>query len=68
MTKRLYRSRAERKIWGVCGGIAKRFGIDPELVRFIAVLTLFFAFIGVLIYATLGWAIPLETGVKEKEE
>jgi len=68
MEKRICRSRAERKIWGVCGGIAKRFGIDPKLVRFIAVLTLFLAFVGVLIYTMMTLAIPLETGVKEKEE
>lgn len=40
MTKRLYRSRADRKIAGVCGGIAEYFGIDPTIVRVIAVLLL----------------------------
>ena len=60
MTKRLYRSRAERKIWGVCGGIAKYFDVDPTLIRLIAVLTLFFAFTGVLVYIILAIIIPLE--------
>ena len=32
-TKRLYRSRKERMICGVCGGVAEYFGIDPTLVR-----------------------------------
>ncbi|MDD6677992.1 MAG: PspC domain-containing protein [Firmicutes bacterium] len=33
MNKRLYRSRENRMIGGVCGGIAEFFGIDPTLVR-----------------------------------
>ena len=38
--KRLYRSRTDRKIAGVCGGIAEYFNIDPVIVRVIAVLLL----------------------------
>jgi phage shock protein C len=60
MKKRLYRSRDERIIWGVCGGIAKYFDVDPTLVRLIAVLTLFFAFTGILIYLILTIIMPLE--------
>lgn len=40
MTKRLYRSRKDRKIAGVCGGIAEYFNIDPTIVRVVAVLLL----------------------------
>lgn len=40
MTKRLYRSHKDRKIAGVCAGIAQYFGIDPTVVRVIAVLLL----------------------------
>ena len=29
MEKKLYRSRSDRMIWGVCGGLAKYFDIDP---------------------------------------
>jgi|GEM_PF-134542 len=36
----LYRSRGDRMIAGVCGGIADYFGVDPTLVRLIAVLLL----------------------------
>ncbi len=40
MEKKLYRSN-ERKVFGVCGGIAEYFGIDPLIVRVIwAVMTL----------------------------
>lgn len=40
MIKRLYRSRKNRMIAGVCGGIAEYFNIDPTIVRVIAVLLL----------------------------
>lgn len=38
--KRLYRSRRDRKIAGVCAGIAAYLGIDPVVVRVIAFLML----------------------------
>ena len=58
--KRLYRSRDERKIWGVCGGIAKYFDLDPTIIRLIAVLSLFFACTGILVYIILAIVMPLE--------
>jgi phage shock protein C len=35
--KRLYRSKDDRMVAGVCGGIAEYFGIDPTLVRLLFV-------------------------------
>lgn len=58
--KRLYRSRDERMIWGVCGGIAKYFDVDPTIVRLIAVLTLLFGLTGALAYLVLAIVMPLE--------
>jgi phage shock protein PspC (stress-responsive transcriptional regulator) len=40
MTKRLYRSQTDRKIAGVCGGLAEFFNIDPVIVRVVAVILL----------------------------
>ena len=40
--KKLYRASIDKKICGVCGGIAHYFGVDSTLVRLIAVV-LFFA-------------------------
>lgn len=40
MERRLYRSKSDRMIWGVCGGLAKYFDMDPTIVRVIAVLLL----------------------------
>ena len=38
--KRLYRSTTDKKIAGICGGIAEYFGIDATIVRIIAVILL----------------------------
>ncbi len=35
--KRIYRSRTDKKIFGVCGGIGEAYDIDPTLIRIIAV-------------------------------
>lgn len=40
MAKRLYRSRTDKVIAGVCGGIAEYFNIDPVIIRIIAILLL----------------------------
>lgn len=40
MTKKLYRSKKDRMIAGVCGGLAEYFNIDPVIVRLVAVLLL----------------------------
>lgn len=59
--KRLYRSRDERLIAGVAGGLANYFNIDPTLVRlaFVA-LTLAGSGSGLLAYLILLILMPLE--------
>jgi phage shock protein C len=54
--KRLYLSRTDRKIAGVCGGIAQYLDIDPTLVRLIWVATLFFVGGGLLAYL-IAWIV-----------
>ena len=58
--KRLIRSRKERMIAGVCGGLAEYFNMDPTLVRIIYVLVsiLSIAFPGILVYIVLWLIIP----------
>ncbi len=60
MENRLYRSRSDRMIWGVCGGLAEYFGIDPTIVRIIAVLLAFANGAGILAYIILAIVVPLE--------
>lgn len=40
-TRRLYRSRIDRQIGGVCGGLAEYFNIDPTIIRLLFVLGFF---------------------------
>ncbi len=58
--KKLYRSRKDRKIWGVCGGFANYLGIDPTLVRVIATVLIILSGMGVLVYILVAFIIPLE--------
>ena len=48
--KRLYKSRRNKVIDGVCGGVAEYFDVDPVLIRIIFVLFFFFGGSGLLAY------------------
>ena len=60
--KRLVRSRTQKMIAGVCGGVAEYFDMDPTVVRVIYVILsiLSVAFPGLLIYLLLVFVIPNE--------
>jgi phage shock protein C len=63
--KRLYRSRHDRMIAGVCGGLAEYFEIDPSIVRLLFVGGLFVGAPGVLpAYLVMALVVP-ETPVDE---
>ena len=68
VTKKLYRSRKDRIIGGVCGGVAEYFNIDPVLVRIIAVLTILINGIGVIAYIIAWIIIPQEPDQKPEKE
>jgi len=58
--KKLYRSRKEKIIAGVCGGLAEYFGIDPTWVRLFFVF-FFLAFGSALVLYIILWILmPLE--------
>lgn len=59
MDKKLYRSRKDQIIGGVCGGIAEYFGIDPTIVRLAFVLFAFIEGAGVIAYI-IAWIIVPE--------
>ena len=62
MTKRLYRSTTDRKIAGVCGGLAEYFNIDPVIIRIIAVVLLLPGGLpGVVPYLILWIIVPEDT-------
>lgn len=58
--KRLYRSRTDRMIGGVCGGLADFFNIDPTIVRLIFVLLLLTGSAGFWIYIIMLIVVPEE--------
>jgi phage shock protein C len=60
MQKRLYRNRSKRVLFGVCGGLAEYFNIDPTIMRLIFIITLFFGGLGILAYLILALITPLE--------
>ena len=58
--KKLYKSRSQRMIAGVCGGIGEYFSIDPTLVRlgFVALSAIFGG--GIIAYIVAAIIIPEE--------
>ncbi len=60
MAKKLYRSRTDRKIWGVCGGLAKHFDKDPTIIRVIFAVSLLFGTLGLWVYIIMAIIVPQE--------
>jgi phage shock protein C len=60
MTKRLFRLKNDKVLFGVCSGIATYFGIDPVIVRLLWVLFAFCGGAGVLAYIVAAIIMPLE--------
>jgi phage shock protein PspC (stress-responsive transcriptional regulator) len=59
-SKKLYRSRKDKMIGGVAGGLAEYFEIDATLVRIIFVVTLFIGGGGFLAYLIMWIVVPEE--------
>ncbi len=59
MEKKLYRSRKDKMLCGVCGGLGKYLGLDPTIVRLIAVL-IGLSGTGVVAYLVCAVIIPEE--------
>jgi phage shock protein C len=58
MTKRLYRSRKQRVLAGVCGGLGEYFDVDPVFVRILTVILTFAHGIGLIAYLVAWIAMP----------
>lgn len=57
--KRLYLSKTDKKIMGVCGGLAEYLNVDPTLIRLIAVVLIFVTGGGAIIaYLIIGVIVP----------
>ena len=59
-TRRLYRSRTDRKLAGVCGGLAQYFNIDATLIRVLFVLLAVLGGSGLVLYLAMWIIVPKE--------
>ncbi len=57
-TRKLYRSRSDRKLAGVCGGLAEFFSLDPTLIRVLFVVLALAGGSGIVIYLAMWIMVP----------
>ena len=58
MNKKLYKSNTDKKVDGVCAGIAEYFNIDPTLIRVAWILLALFVGSGLLAYIICAIVMP----------
>ena len=59
-TRKLYRSKTNRQLAGVCGGLAEHFNLDATLIRVLFVLLAVLGGSGVVLYIALWIIVPRE--------
>lgn len=57
--KKLYRSSIDKKIFGVCGGIAEYFNVDSTIIRLLWVLLFFAGTVGFWAYIIAAIIMPV---------
>ena len=67
MARRLYRSRNEKMLGGVCGGLGDLLDIDPTIVRLVFVLLALWGGSGALIYLVLWLIAPYKDELKDPD-
>jgi len=69
--KRIFRSRKDRKLGGVCGGIADYFNVDPTWIRLLFILLSLLSLGTLVIIYMIFWMIvplePIQTGSSNHE-
>ncbi|MCM2675656.1 PspC domain-containing protein [Alkalicoccobacillus plakortidis] len=64
--KKLYRSQNDRKVAGVCGGLAEQYNFDVSILRIIWALAAIFTSGGaVIVYIVMALIVPNEEDVSE---
>lgn len=66
--KKLYRSRRDRQIAGVCGGLGEYFDRDSNVIRLLFLATLLIGGSGLILYIGAWMIIPQEPLDKEEDE
>ncbi len=63
MDKKLYLSDTDKKLFGVCGGLAEYFGVDSTVVRLLWVIAFFIMGTGLLAYLVAALIMPRRPGI-----
>ena len=58
--RKLYRSRTDRKLAGICGGLGTHFGMDPVIIRIIFIVLTLFGGSGLVLYIIMALIVPDE--------
>lgn len=66
--KKFYRSRTDRVLFGVCGGLGKYFGYDPILFRLLFVALAFMDGIGIILYILMVAITPEQPGRSKRAD
>ena len=59
-SKKLYRSKKNRIIAGICGGLGEHFNIDPTIIRLILVFLVVFGMGAGILFYIIAWIIVPE--------
>ena len=59
-TRKLYRSKTNRQVAGVCGGLAEHFNLDATLIRVLFVVLAVLGGSGLIIYVAMWIIVPKE--------
>jgi phage shock protein C len=59
-TRKLYRSRSNRQVAGVCGGLAEYFNLDATLIRILFVVLAVLGGSGLVLYLAMWIIVPKE--------
>ncbi|HEX5878690.1 MAG TPA: PspC domain-containing protein [Actinomycetota bacterium] len=62
-TRKLYRSRTNKQVAGVCGGLAAYFNVDVTLMRVLFILLGLLGAAGIVVYIAMWIIVPLEPPV-----
>ena len=57
-SRKLYRSRNQRMVAGVCGGLADYFDIDPTVIRLLFLILAVFGGSGLVVYLVMWIVVP----------
>ena len=64
MEKKLYKSKTNKKVAGVCGGLAEYLGMDATVIRLLWALAVVCAGVGLLAYIVCALVLPEQPDVQ----